>query len=363
MKIVSIVGARLQFIKAAIVSKRLEEFGIEEKMIHTGQHYDYNMYDLFFEDLEIRPPAYNLGIGSGTHGIQTGKMLIEIEKVLLKESPDLVLVYGDTNTTLAGAIAAAKLKIPVGHVEAGLRSYNKAMPEEINRVLTDHISDLLFAPTEIAVNNLKKENILNNVFSVGDVMYDIASIIINKVKPKQQLILDNFKLSKKDFVLVTIHREENTDNKINLFNIFEALKNLANIGYKIFFPIHPRTKKYLDKYKLLENDFNEHLIISEPVSYSEMIVLESSAKVIITDSGGVQKESYFFKTPSVIPRKETEWVELTNSGWNVLTGADKDKIVEAVLYLFNENINREWKSFYGDGDSSYKIAGIIKEII
>ncbi len=355
MKVLSIVGARPQFVKAGIVSRELRKKEIKEIFVHTGQHYDFNMSEVFFKELQLPKPDYYLGIGSGLHGEQTGKMLIEIEKVLLKEKPDIVLVYGDTNSTLAGALASAKLHIPVAHVEAGLRSFNKKMPEEINRVLTDHISKFLFAPTEIAVENLKREGITEGVYNVGDVMYDIALESIEKID--EQEVLDKYNLKSKKFILTTIHRAENTDSRENLTNIMEALKEIANQGMKIIFPIHPRTKKAVERYNI---DLKaENLLAVEPVSYFEMLVLEKNAKVIITDSGGVQKEGYFFRTPCIIPRNETEWVELIDIGFNTLTGAKKEKITYATLKEFYSHKEIKKYNIYGDGKASRKIVEII----
>ena len=269
--IVNIVGARPQFIKASIVLKRLSDHDIDQLLIHTGQHYDFNMSDFFFKELNIKEPDYYLGIGSGKHGKQTGKMLEQIEKVLLQTNTSLVIVYGDTNTTLAGALAASKIGIPVAHVEAGLRSYNKEMPEEINRILTDHVSDLLFAPTYTAIENLKKESIIKNVFNVGDVMYDMALEFRKGAENRYKKVLGKYKLKSKDFILVTIHRAENTDNKMNILNIFESLKYIADKGIKVFFPVHPRTEKYMIMYKLLNKAISKNLIISEPIPYSDML--------------------------------------------------------------------------------------------
>jgi UDP-N-acetylglucosamine 2-epimerase len=281
---------------------------------------------------------------------------MEIGKVLLKEKPDIMLVYGDTNSTLAGALASSKLHIPVAHVEAGLRSYNKKMPEEINRVLTDHISKYLFAPTETAVKNLEKEGIIEGVYNVGDVMFDVALESIKKVD--EEKILSKFGLKPKDFILTTIHRAENTDNKENLKAILEALQELAKKGFKILFPIHPRTKNAIENYGL-EIKENNNILIVEPVSYFEMVALEKNAKVIITDSGGVQKEGYFFGTPCVIPRNETEWVELVDIGFNVLSGAKRDKIVEETIKKFYENKKIKIENLYGEGNSSQKIVEIL----
>jgi len=361
--VVSIVGARPQFIKAAIVSKKLLLLKVKHLLVHTGQHYDFDMSDIFFQELDISDPDFHLGVGSGNHGEQTGRMLIEIEKVLLKEKPSLVIVYGDTNTTIAGSLASVKLKIPVAHVEAGLRSFKKYMPEEINRVVTDHVSELLFAPTDTAVENLKKESIVKNVYNTGDVMFDIALEIEKKVRSRELNILGKYKLERKNYVLATIHREDNTNIEKNLCSIIEALEQVTRDGMKVFFPVHPRTKRYIQEYGYLQPVVNDNLILNDPVSYREMIALEKSARVILTDSGGVQKEAYFFRTPAVIPRAETEWLEIVNAGWNIVTGADTEKIVEGIERLWGESHMMNWQSFYGDGDASGKISRIVKEYI
>jgi len=355
MKIVSVVGARPQFIKATLVSKKIRKAGIKEILVHTGQHYDFNMSDVFFEELDLCKPDYNLGIGSGNHGDQTGRMLMEIEKVLLKEGPDVVLVYGDTNSTLAGALAAAKLHIPVVHIEAGLRSYNKRMPEEINRILTDHIADILFAPTEVAVKNLENEGIKKGVYNVGDVMFDVALEIAKIVDIKA--VLAKFKLENKGYILATIHRADNTDIKENLENILEALKAISN-EYKVFFPVHPRMRNALKRFNFL-NNVTDNLILNEPVSYKEMVALEQGAKLIITDSGGVQKEAYFFKVPCVTVREETEWTELVDAKWNKLAGVNKEVIVKSTLEEMNGKKYPKWIDFYGGGKASDRIVRIL----
>jgi len=358
MRILSIVGARPQFIKAALISKKLREKGAKEILVHTGQHYDFNMSDIFFKELNLPQPDYYLGVGSGKHGEQTGKMLIEIEKVLLKENPDIVLVYGDTNTTLAGALAAVKLHIPVAHIEAGLRSFNKKMPEEVNRVLTDHISDFLFCPSKVAVENLKEEGIFKGVYLVGDVMLDIALEVSKKVDTEK--VLSKYNLPYKGFVLTTIHRAENTDSKERLHKIWNSLKILAFKGIKIFFPVHPRTYKALKNYGFLEETIPDNLILNEPIPYKEMIALEKSAKVIITDSGGVQKESVYFKTPCVIPRNETEWIELIELGYTFLVGTEENLIIQKVEELFYEKEKIEINlNLYGDGKASDRIVEIL----
>ncbi|OPY70014.1 MAG: UDP-2,3-diacetamido-2,3-dideoxy-D-glucuronate 2-epimerase [Syntrophorhabdus sp. PtaU1.Bin002] len=378
-KILSIVGARPQFIKAAVVSRALRGRQFHEILVHTGQHYDFNMSDVFFEELGLPAPDHYLQVGSGRHGEQTGKMLMKIEEVLLHEQPDLVLVYGDTNSTLAGALAAVKLHIPLAHVEAGLRSYNKLMPEEVNRVLTDDISDILFCPTRLAVRNLEKEgftNITNEgelvddekapfsdhngqpcVVNVGDVMFDLAREISSI--HGQAKILDTYGLTAKGFILVTIHRAENTDDEHNLRSIWDALMAIARSGITIIFPMHPRTRAVVEALGLMD-DLPQSFLVTTPVSYTDMIVLEERAKVIITDSGGVQKEGYFFKTPCVIPRGETEWVELVEAGWNILTGPICERIIEATFSFYQEGLATEWQSYYGNGNASRTIAGLIE---
>ncbi len=362
MKIFTVVGARPQFIKASIVSKKLREKGVKEILLHTGQHYDINMSDIFFNELQLPKPDYYLGIGSGPHGEQTGKMLIEIEKVLIKEKPDMVLVYGDTNSTLAGALAGAKLHIPVAHIEAGLRSFNKNMPEEINRVLTDHISDLLFCPTDIAVNNLKKEGIKNNVYKVGDVMLDLALEISKKIDTDK--ILKKYKLEPKDFILVTIHRAENTDDRERLEEIWNALLDLTSSNIKVFFPIHPRTKNRLKEYNLYPDKEIPNLILYNPISYTDMIALEKGARLIITDSGGIQKEGYFFDTPCIIPRNETEWVEFIEIGFNRLVEINNKSIYKKTIFLYRKiNITSKYNkinnSLFSNGYASQEIVKIL----
>ena len=330
MKIVTIVGARPQFIKAAPVSKAIRDHNekkkgprITEVLVHTGQHYDHGMSQIFFDELDISEPDLNLGVGSGTHGWQTGQMLVRIEEVLLEEKPDFVVVYGDTNSTLAGALAAVKLHIPVAHVEAGLRSFNRKMPEEHNRVVADHCADLLFCPTQTAVDNLAREGVTNGVYLVGDTMYD-AVLQFSSIARKRSTILEELGLESKTYLLTTIHRPYHTDIPENLRNIFQAF---AEIGEIIVFPAHPRTSK---KIAALESSFSQGLApgnikIIEPVGYLDMLVLEENARLILTDSGGMQKEAYFFGVPCITLRTETEWVE---TGWNVVAGADISAIVE-----------------------------------
>lgn len=352
MKIASIVGARPQFIKAFPVCRALrKEF--KEILIHTGQHYDEEMSALFFEELGIPEPDYNLGVGSDSQARQTAEMLIRIEEVLLSEKPDLVLVYGDTNSTLAGALAAAKLHIPLAHVEAGLRSYDKSMPEETNRVLTDHTSDYLFCPTQTAVSNLQKEGIEKGVLNVGDVMYD-AVLIFQEVAKIKSNILNRLNLKEKSYFLLTIHRASNTDVRENLEKVMDAI---IETGEKIVFPVHPRTKKYLKEWSLLEKiDKSGNISLTPPLGYLDFLVLERNAAKILTDSGGVQKEAYFYGVPCITLRKTTEWVETVESGWNILVGTEKEKIIEAVKSF---SPTKERENYYGDGNAALKIRQII----
>lgn len=341
MKILTVIGARPQFIKAAAVSNKLRE-NHQEILIHTGQHYDNNMSDIFFEELEIPKPNYNLNIGSGNHGYQTGKMLEELEKIYLSESPDIVLVYGDTNSTLAAALAASKLLIPIAHIEAGLRSFNMNMPEEQNRVLTDHISKYLFAPTETAIKNLKNENIINNVYNTGDVMFDAIKLFKEKAL-KTSSVLKNNNIIPNEYILSTIHRAENTNSINKLKNIIDALNEYNK---SIVLPLHPRTLKFIKDYGL---KINTNIKIINPVGYLDMINLENNAKKIVTDSGGVQKEAYFLQKPCITMRDETEWLETVENGWNIIVGSNKDKILDAII---NFNPNGEQKMVFGLGNAA-----------
>ncbi len=355
MKILTVVGARPQFIKAAAISRVMQglaDQGISEVMIHTGQHYDEKMSRVFFDELEIPEPKYNLGIAAGTHGEMTGRMLASIEKVLLDEKPDWLLVYGDTNSTIAGALAAAKVHVPIAHVEAGLRSFNMRMPEEINRIVTDRISKLLFCPTDTAVENLKTEGMKGNVLNVGDVMYDQALFFGEKAQHSK--VLDVLRLSPGNFILVTCHRAENTDDRSRLTEIVRALEELAQ-QVKVVFPLHPRTRKLLDQYGLSEQMKN--VLVTDPLPFLDMVALERSAKVILTDSGGVQKEAFFYNVPCVTMRDETEWVETVELGWNTITGASRERIVNAVWD--NTPTRRQSAAPYGDGSASKKIVAEI----
>ncbi len=360
VKLLTVVGARPQFIKAAVVSRAIASFNehrgenrqIQEVMVHTGQHYDADMSAVFFQELGIPSPAYHLGIGSGPHGQQTGRMLEGLERVMVKESPDCVLVYGDTNSTLAGGLAASKLQIPVAHVEAGLRSYNRAMPEETNRVIVDHLSSLLFCPTERAVKNLSCEGITAGVHLVGDVMYDSLLYSLNRVEGNGE-ILDRLGLQPGKYGLATIHRAETTDSPEKLRAVFIAL---GRIGIPVVAPIHPRTKKALEAAGLTESLGQARLI--PPVSYHEMLVLERHARLILTDSGGIQKEASMLHVPCITLRNETEWVETVDAGWNCLVGLDPEAIA-AAAHASLASIRSEPGMLYGDGHAAEAILEIV----
>lgn len=357
MRVASIVGARPQFIKAAVVSRALQESGAEELLIHTGQHYDANMSDVFFSELEIPSPAHHLGIGSASHGIQTGRMLEAIETVLTQIRPDWVLVYGDTNSTLAGALAAAKLHFPVAHVEAGLRSFNRRMPEEINRVLTDHVAELLFAPTDTAVRMLRREGIVDEkIYQVGDVMYDAALYYSKKADEKSQ-VLRQLELNDHDYILATIHRAENTGDPARLGNLFAALQHIAK-EMPVILPVHPRTQAALRDFGMVE-DASRGLRMIEPVGYLDMVMLEKHARLIVTDSGGVQKEAFFYRVPCVTVREETEWVELIEAGWNRLAPpTSADQVASAIRQALHSTPPLA-ANLYGDGHSATSIAEIL----
>ncbi|MCX6250368.1 MAG: UDP-N-acetylglucosamine 2-epimerase (non-hydrolyzing) [Bacteroidetes bacterium] len=322
MKIVTIIGARPQFIKAATVSRQFRGVpDIHEILVHTGQHYDENMSEVFFRELEIPLPDFNLGVGSGTHAYQTGMMMIKIEEVLLREKPDFTLVYGDTNSTIAGSLSSVKLHIPVAHVEAGLRSFNRSMPEEINRIVTDRISDLLFAPTTTAIKNLENEGLAGNACFTGDVMYDSVLYYAASIRSNPEKF--NTKGIPGLYLLATIHRAENTDNPENILNILEAF---SRIDYPVIFPVHPRTRKVISS--IADIPSNVHVI--NPVGYLEMLKLTMNAHKVITDSGGLQKEAYFLGKQCITIRNETEWVETLHDHWNILTGTLPGKILEAI---------------------------------
>ncbi|HSO89047.1 MAG TPA: UDP-N-acetylglucosamine 2-epimerase (non-hydrolyzing) [Draconibacterium sp.] len=361
-QIVTIVGARPQFIKAAVLSRLIRSGEWKDKftevLVHTGQHYDQNMSEVFFNDMDIPKPDYNLNVGSGTHGKMTGEMLIKIEEVLLNEKPDIVLVYGDTNSTLAGALAAGKLHIPVAHVEAGLRSFWKKMPEEQNRILTDHLADWLFCPTVTAVKNLKMEGITIGVENVGDIMLDANIYYKKRLAAEKEHGISRLKnsyglndeLINNSYVLATVHRAENTDDPVKLAGIVEALNAL---GSPVILPLHPRTKKLISAGGLT---FNDNVTVIEPVGYFEMLELEMNCTCILTDSGGVQKEAYFMQKPCVTLREQTEWVETVESGWNKLAGTNTSDIISAVNQV---NSGLAYPEFYGKGNTGSLILNIL----
>ncbi len=358
MKILTVVGARPQFIKAAMVSRailkhnRREDFPkITEEIIHTGQHYDTNMSRLFFEEMRIPEPAAHLSVGSASHGEATGRMLQRIEKEILNRGPDWVIVYGDTNSTLAGGLAAAKLQIPVAHVEAGLRSFNKKMPEEVNRVLTDHLSTLLFCPTSQAVQNLAAEGLVEGVHQVGDVMRD-AALAFGKIAAVHSDVLPRLGLNPGQYYLATVHRAENTDSRVRLSEILQGLSELSRM-LPVVLPLHPRTRKRIQELKLEQLCGN--LLLIEPLAYADMLRLEKSAKLILTDSGGVQKEAYFSQVPCVTFRDETEWVETVEAGWNQVVGAEAERIVAAALKASPGRPIQD----YGSGGSDARIVEIL----
>jgi len=366
MKIVSVIGARPQFIKAAAVSRAIIEhskdypdWAINEIIVHTGQHYDTNMSQLFFDELDIPRPDYNLGINSCFHGEQTGRMLHKIESVLIKEDPDCCLVYGDTNSTLAGALAATKLRIRIAHVEAGLRSFNRKMPEEINRVMTDHISDLLFCPTETSVANLSNEGISAGVYLIGDVMFDCMRLYNKKAKSIEQKALKRIDIRPNAYYLATVHRSENTDDSERLNHIFQAFEEISTEDCPVVLPLHPRTVKYARKYGL---KLTNSVRAIQPVSYLEMVALETNARLILTDSGGVQKEAYWLNIPCITLRDETEWTETIESGWNVLAGADRYRIIDAVRNFYNRRSENP-KSVYCNDNAAKEICKVLQEAV
>lgn len=350
MKLLTVLGARPQFIKAAAVSRAINSFDeIEEVIVHTGQHYDANMSDIFFSELEIPKPNYNLDINGVGHGAMTGRMMEAIEEVLIKENPDALMVFGDTNSTIAGALAAAKLHVKVIHVEAGLRSFNMEMPEEINRILTDRISNLLFCPTDNAIENLKKEGFENfdcQIVLNGDVMKD-AALFYKKKSDENATVLKKHKVQS-EYILATCHRAENTDDKNNLTNIIKAL-NEINEKTQVIMPLHPRTKARLESFGLVP----EFKTI-EPVGYLDMVQLISNANLVMTDSGGLQKEAYFFEKYCITMREQTEWVELVDNGYNRLVGTDSVEILNAFKF-FREKSFEQKSILYGNGDASMQI--------
>lgn len=343
-KIIAIIGARPQFIKHAPIE--LAARGVFEMVtIHTGQHYDYKMSQVFFDELNISKPSYNLQVGSGTHGVQTGKMLIELEPIMLKENPDYVLVYGDTNSTLAGSLVASKLNIPIIHIEAGLRSFNKEMPEEINRILTDHVSSLLFVPTVTGINNLANEGISKNVHLIGDVMYDMI-----KICESRKILDDNSDVLGK-YYFATIHRPYNTDSKERMIKLIEVFQSLS---LPVKFAIHPRTLNIISEY--LDISSYSNIDFLEPLSYFDTVKSIYNSKTVITDSGGVQKEAYMLKKKCITIRSETEWVETLNNGWNTLVFENLDQLLSMEESLPGEYVD----GLYGNGDAAKQVIDIIK---
>lgn len=351
MKIVSIVGARPQFIKAAAVSRVLRKRHLEI-LVHTGQHYDYQMSGIFFDGLELPPAEVNLGVGSGSHATQTGAMLKGVEDILVAERPDYLLIYGDTNSTLAGALAASKLSIPVVHVEAGLRSFNRRMPEEINRVLADHLSNLLLCPSNTAVQNLSTEGITKGVHLVGDVMLDVLNWATERISATPSMILEQLGLTRQRYVVATVHRSENTDDMQRLSQILSAFNS---IDEPVVFPVHPRALRVIKEAGLL---IKPHVRLIEPVGYVDMVALTRNSRLVLTDSGGLQKEAYWLGVPCLTMRDETEWVETVAIGWNMLVGPDSEKIIEAI-HSFRPSGRRP--ALYGDGSAAQKCVDLLSE--
>jgi UDP-GlcNAc3NAcA epimerase len=358
IKIITIVGARPQFIKAAAISRAIAQFAeVEEKIVHTGQHYDPNMSDVFFDEMAIPKPHFNLGVSNGGHGFMTGNMMVGLESIMMEEQPDAVLVYGDTNSTLAGALVAAKLHIPIVHIEAGLRSFNMKMPEEINRILTDRVSSLLFCPTETAVHNLKQEGFDTfdcKIINSGDVMFDTVKYYTEMLNGKT-LVRESLNIDTGNYVLCTIHRAENTNDKQRLEHIFEALSGISD-ECKVVIPVHPRTRKYIEDYQI---QLNSNITILDPVGYFDMLDLLKNCKLVMTDSGGLQKEAFFSGKPCVTLRDETEWVELVENGYNTLSGAEASRIIEGYHKMKHVAMPKE-HLLYGDGNAAFKI---VKEIV
>lgn len=350
MNITTILGARPQFIKAAPVCRAFRDAGINETIIHTGQHYDYAMSQVFFDQLGIPAPEVNLGVGSGSHGKQTGAMLAGIEEILLGQRPDRVLVYGDTNSTLAGALAAVKLGIPIAHVEAGLRSFNRSMPEEHNRVLTDHVADWLFCPTATAVDNLRRENITRGVELVGDTMNDAIALFI-PLAERSSTILQELSLESNKYILATIHRPSNTDVPEHLAQILTAL---ASVDETVVLPLHPRTQARMHASPAMQSITRHgNLRIVDPVGYLEMLMLTTHARIVATDSGGLQKEAYLCGKPCIILREETEWVETVQAGWSILVGSNTARISSAIA-SFQPSVNHP--ALFGEGNAANAIA-------
>lgn len=363
MKIVTVLGARPQFIKAAILSNELRKNN-HEIIIHTGQHYDIEMSDVFFKEMGIPEPDYNLGVGSSSHAQQTAEMMIKLEKCFVSLNPDMILLYGDTNSTLAATLTAAKLEIPIAHVEAGPRMFDKSVPEEMNRIVTDHLSTLLFAPTKWSMENLENEGFKKGVHLTGDVMLDLF-IYFSKEADKLSNILEKLDLKEKGYILATVHRARNTDNKENLEAIVSSFLEIS-AEETIVFPVHPRTDKYLREYRLYDAlNENPNIVLNKPVGYLDMNVLTRNAKKIVTDSGGLQREAYFAQVPCITLDTSTGWPETVDSGWNVLFEEykdkdfiEQDKIIETILSFKPES---EYKDIFGDGKAAQKICKIIED--
>jgi UDP-GlcNAc3NAcA epimerase len=350
VKVLSVVGARPQFVKAAALSRTIR-IRHQEILVHTGQHYDYGMSGVFFDGLELPKPDVNLEVGSGSHGGQTGAMLVGLEELIQKHSPDWLLVYGDTNSTLAGALAAAKLNVPVAHVEAGLRSFNRRMPEEVNRLIADHLADLLLCPSETAIANLAAEGVLENVHLVGDVMLDVLQWARRRLDANAS-ILQRLGLLRKSYLLATVHRAENTDDGGRLGRIVRALNAIEET---VVFPVHPRTRKMLAD----EDPLQPHVITIDPVGYLDMVALASGARLVLTDSGGLQKEAYWLRVPCVTLRQETEWVETVATGWNVLAGSDSERIVATVRSFVRPELH---PALYGIGGAAERCVDLLERV-
>jgi UDP-N-acetylglucosamine 2-epimerase len=350
MRVLSVVGARPQFIKAALLSAEFARRGIEEVLVHTGQHYDREMSDVFFEQLEIPEPRHHLGVGSAKHGAQTGEMLKRLEPVVEAESPDWLLVYGDTNSTLAGALAGAKLHVPVAHIEAGLRSFNRGMPEEINRIVADHVADLLLVPNDAAAQQLANEGLTRGVRVVGDLMVDLAKRVAATI-PLRPAILEQLQLHPASYCVATIHRASNTDDERTFARLIEGLRG---IDLPVVFPVHPRTRALANT---MQTGVGDNIILCDPLPYVEMIGLVARSATVFTDSGGLQKEAFVLRIPCVTLREETEWLETLEDGWNVLAGSDPHKIVEASRRLTPARQGTP----YGDGNAARLIVDALEE--
>lgn len=359
MKLLTVVGARPQFIKAAMLNRAVRgREGVQEILVHTGQHHDAQMSDVFFRQLDIEPPRHNLAIAGGTHGDMTGRMMVALDPVIAAERPDLLVVYGDTNSTLAGALCAAKFGIPIAHIEAGLRSFNRAMPEEINRVLTDHLSTLLFCPTQKAIDNLHAEGIRRNVWNVGDIMYDAALHYGQRTEGIEALAPGLRRLLEAGhYVLATIHRQENTDDPQRLARIVDALLKVADV-HPVVLPLHPRTRGRLGQAVLARLQSHPSVVLSEPLGYLEMLQLERRAQLVVTDSGGVQKEAFFFQVACATLRDQTEWTELVDHGWNTLIDVAHDRIDDVILRAYGAKGQADCHP-YGDGHTAQAILATI----